>query len=207
VTAPDPATLAQTWDSVDQRRRRRLIGKTLLRSAITAVVLIAFYYVVPFDNVHDAGTLLFLTIGLVAVFAAVGWQVRAIIGADYPRLRLIEALSVLVPLLIIVFAATYVLVEKNSPASFSTTLNKTDSLYFTITVLSTVGFGDIVAKTDFARIIVSIQMILDLVLIGIIVRVLMTAAQAGVDQARFTRSQAGPPETSEPPPDAADPGG
>jgi hypothetical protein len=201
VTAPDPATVAQTWGSVDRRQRNKLIAKTLLRSLITAVVLFVAYFVVPFDNVHDAGTVVFLTIGLVLVFATVAWQVHAIIGADYPRLQLIESLSALVPLLIVVFAATYILIEKNTPTAFNTPLSRTDSLYFTITVLSTVGFGDIVAKSGFARMIVSVQMVLDLVLIGIIVRVLMTAAQAGVDQGRGVRAQAAsatsPPTTTD----------
>ena len=37
------------------------------------------------------------------------------------------------------------------------------------TVLSTVGFGDITPRTDPTRVMVSIQMLLDLVLIGVVV--------------------------------------
>ena len=36
------------------------------------------------------------------------------------------------------------------------------------------GFGDITPKTDVARILVSVQMLLDLVIIGVVVRLLIT---------------------------------
>ena len=64
------------------------------------------------------------------------------------------------------------------------TREHTRALYFAVTIFSTVGFGDITPKTDLARIIVSIQMLLDLVIIGAVVRLLLTAAQAGLARAR-----------------------
>jgi hypothetical protein len=36
-------------------------------------------------------------------------------------------------------------------------LTRTDALYFTVTVFSTVGFGDITAKTETARLVVTGQ--------------------------------------------------
>ena len=49
---------------------------------------------------------------------------------------------------------------------FTERLDHTRVLYFTITVFSTVGFGDITPRADLARIIVSIQMLLDLDILG-----------------------------------------
>jgi hypothetical protein len=60
-----------------------------------------------------------------------------------------------------VFAIVYVSMAHANPVSFSEQLSRTAGLYFTITVLSTVGFGDITARTDAARLIVSLQMLLD----------------------------------------------
>ena len=45
-------------------------------------------------------------------------------------------------------------------------------------MLSTVGFGDIAAKTDLARIVATVQMLLDLAIIAIIVRVFGFVARA-----------------------------
>ena len=45
-------------------------------------------------------------------------------------------------------------------------LSRTDALYFTVTVFSTVGFGDISPTSESARLVVSGQMILDLFILG-----------------------------------------
>ena len=66
---------------------------------------------------------------------------------------------------------------------FSEPLNHTGALYFAVTVFSTVGFGDITPKGDLARAVVSMQMILDLVVIGAVVKLLSTAATGGRDTA------------------------
>ena len=51
-------------------------------------------------------------------------------------------------------------------------------------MLSTVGFGDITAKTDVARIIVTIQMMLDLLVLGVVVRLIAEAARRRSSQIR-----------------------
>jgi voltage-gated potassium channel len=61
-------------------------------------------------------------------------------------------------------------------------LTRTDALYFTVTVFTTVGFGDIVATTQLARLVVTVQMILDLVVLGLGVRVFLGAVQRGRQQ-------------------------
>ena len=80
-------------------------------------------------------------------------------------------------LLVVVFASAYVAVTRSDPAAFSERLSRGDAVYFTITTLATVGYGDITPVSDVARLIASIQMLLDLVLIGALVRVLFGAAQ------------------------------
>ena len=58
-------------------------------------------------------------------------------------LRAIEALAAAIPLFLLVFAAAYVKLDSTQAQAFSEPLSRTDALYFTITVFSTVGFGDI----------------------------------------------------------------
>ena len=57
-----------------------------------------------------------------------------------------------------------------------------DALYFTVTVFATVGFGDIVATTQLARLVVTVQMILDLGVLGLGIRVFLGAVQRGRQQ-------------------------
>ena len=77
-----------------------------------------------------------------------------------------------------------------SPNHFSEPLDHTGALYLAITVFPTVGFGDITPESDLARIVVSIQMLLDLVVIGVVVRLLANAAKTGSRKAQA-------PDTSE----------
>jgi hypothetical protein len=58
-------------------------------------------------------------------------------------------------------------------------MTRTDALYFTVTVFATVGFGDITAKTEAARLVVTGQMIVDLVTIALVVKVIVDAAKRG----------------------------
>jgi hypothetical protein len=70
---------------------------------------------------------------------------------------------------------------RSNPATFGAPLDRSSALYFTVTVFSTVGFGDITPKTDPARLIVTVQMLTDLAVLAIVVRLIFGAA---------TRSQA-----------------
>ena len=63
------------------------------------------------------------------------------------------------PLFLLIFAAVYELLSGTDPHAFSETLSRTDSLYFVVTVFATVGFGDITAVSQSARVIVTVQMV------------------------------------------------
>ncbi len=65
----------------------------------------------------------------------------------------------------------------NVPDSFTDPLTRTDSLYFTVTVFATVGFGDIAPVTQAARVLVTVQMVGNLLLLGIALRVVVLAVQ------------------------------
>ncbi|MGZ4543272.1 MAG: potassium channel family protein [Mycobacteriaceae bacterium] len=157
--------------------RRRLLAASMLRVVGINVLLVVLLYLLPLKDLGRVGTLVFFVAGLAVFCVATGWQVRSIVAADYPRLRAIEGIGTALALLVVVFAAVYAAMSDASPASFSGVLTRSSSLYFTITTLSTTGFGDIVPTTDTARLVVSVQMLLDLTLLGTVVRVLAGAAR------------------------------
>ena len=81
-----------------------------------------------------------------------------------------------------------------NPANFNThPLTRTDMLYFAVTVFSTVGFGDITAASQFARLVVTGQMVLDLLVLGLLVRAFVGAVQLARQQAATAASPDGPP--------------
>jgi voltage-gated potassium channel Kch len=80
-------------------------------------------------------------------------------------------------LFLLLFASAYFVMARASPASFSHHLTRTDGLYFTVTTFSTVGYGDITATSQAARLVVTAQMILDLLALGLGIRVFIGAVQ------------------------------
>jgi voltage-gated potassium channel len=167
-------------DALPASARRRLMIKALLRPALTATGLFLLYYLLPLEDRLTGTTGASLLLGLVAFAALLAWQVRGILKADHPRLRAVEALAVSLPLFLVVFAAVYFTTGRNDPASFSEGLNRTDALYFAVTVFASVGFGDITPVAQGARVMVMIQMVADLVVVGIVARVILGAVQAGL---------------------------
>ena len=133
---------------------------------LIAAVLVVLYYVLPLDRPWDSDTAVRLLIGLVVLAGVVVWGVRIIAGSRYPGMRAAEALALALPFFLLLFASTYFVMERNSAASFTQPLTRTDALYFTVTVFSTVGFGDITAKSEAARVVLIVQMLADLVLLG-----------------------------------------
>jgi len=173
--------------------RRRLIAVALLRSLAVAVALVALYYLLPLDRITSVPLAVLLAIGLVVLLAVSALQVRSIIGATYPAVRAVGALATTVPVFLLLFGATYFLMAKTSPASFSDPLTRTDALYFTVTIFSTVGFGDITAVSESARLAVTAQMILDLLILGLGIRVFIGAVERGRQRAQPGSADPGSP--------------
>ena len=176
TTAPVPAL------SSAERRRRLAIG--LLRSLAITVVLLAVYYLLPLEGLSSLPIWLTLAAGMLALAAVAAYQVRAVIRARHPAVKAVEALATTAPLFLLLFAAAYFVMAGADPSNFNVeTLTRTDSLYFTVTIFATVGFGDISAASEAARILVTVQMILDLIVLGLGIRIFVSAVEVGRQKA------------------------
>jgi len=153
----------------------RKIVQGVLRALASSAVLVTIYYVLPLNDSSRWLAITMLVIGLVLFTGLVAVQVRLIAAAPYPRLRAVEALATSAPLFLLLFAAAYVVTAAITAASFSQPMTRTNALYFTVTVFATVGFGDITAKTEAARLLVTGQMVLDLIVLGVGARIVVGA--------------------------------
>jgi len=158
----------------------------LTRALSVAVLIVVIYYVVPLRVTVDLATLLRLVGGLAAVAALVAWQLRGIARSPYPALRAAETLAVVIPVFLLLFAATYTLMSQAQPDAFTKPISRTDAVYFAVTVFATVGFGDISPVSEGARVVVTIQMIADLLLLGFVLRAFLDAVGRGRSRQRQT---------------------
>ena len=156
-----------------------MIVRAVLRAVGSTAALVAIYYLLPLDHASTWVAVTILVIGLAVLIGLVAFQVRSIVTSPFPGLRGVEALATSIPLFLLLFASTYIVMDTISASNFSEPLTRTDALYFTVTVFSTVGFGDITAKTEAARLVVTGQMIADLVTIGLAVKVILGAVKVG----------------------------
>ena len=168
-------------ESLSPPQLRRYRALLLARSALVGALLFAAYYLFPLDQPENVG-LLFLIGGLALIGAAIAWQVHAILNSRFPRVRGLQTFISGIPLLLVVFAAVFYFTKLAEPSSFSEPMDKIGAMYFTVTVFSTVGFGDVSAETDVARFLVTIQMLFDLVIIGLAAKVVLGAVTAGLEK-------------------------
>ncbi len=167
------------------------MARTVAVITVAWAVLVGAYALLPVRGVGGAGTAVRLAGALLLFAGVVAWQARGIARADFPQLRAARALGVAIPLFLVLFSIVYLSLGNASPGEFSQHLDHTRALYFTVTVFATVGFGDITPRSDPARALVTVQMVLDLLVIGVLARLLFAAAREGL---------ASGGRTSDPPP-------
>jgi hypothetical protein len=158
------------------------LARSVLRQLCTVTALTVLYFVLPLDGGRAGSALAVLVVGLLGFGVLAAWQVRAVLGSPYPVVRAFEALAAAVPLYLLLFAAAYVLMSIDTPAAFSEDLDRIDALYFTMTVFATVGFGDIAPVTPTARAVVLGQMVANLVVLGLLLRVVAGAIRVNRDR-------------------------
>ena len=173
---------------IGEVERRELLSAGL-RAALSAGVLLAVYFLMPISIRHgghslirDVGTMTRLGVAIAVFISVLLFEIRGITRAKHPMLRAGVAMSVVIPLFLVFFAWTYLNMSASDAVDFGGHMSRMTALYFTVTIFSTVGFGDITPKTDLARLVTTVQMIADLIVIAVVVRLILGAASRSVDQ-------------------------
>jgi len=173
---------------------RGVVAWGLLRSLLSMAVLVALYFLGPLDGLQLVPFGLSLALAAALLVCIGAWEIRAITRSPHPTLRGIQALAVTVPLYLLLFAAAYYAMAAYEPASFNVEgVTRIDMLYFTVTTFSSVGFGDVFAASQDARILVTVQMVLNLLVLGAGIRVFVGVAR----RSRSSRTPS-PPIAAEP---------
>jgi voltage-gated potassium channel len=157
------------------RHRRRLVTIALARTAMSVAVLVAIYFAIPLTRVTEGTAALFLAAGLIGVAIVLFVQIRATIRSPHPGLRAVESLGISVPLILLLFSVVHYLLDRAAPGSYTEPMTRLDALYFSVTMFSTVGFGDIAPVSQVARVTTMLQMLANLIFLGTVARVLFGA--------------------------------
>jgi hypothetical protein len=168
--------LVATVARVTRDRMSPTAGTALLAVGVLAGILLmgVAYFRTPAAGLGVSD----VVVGILLVLAAVGLMVGIFVTAlrTVPRSRrpLLWSIALLLFLLtafVLLFAYTYLSLETTYPGSVPGIGSHLDALYFTVTMLATVGFGDIVPASEVARAVATVQMLLNLVLLGAVARI------------------------------------
>jgi hypothetical protein len=151
------------------------------------------YFVAPLDARLGEVTAVALVLAICALLVPLALRrARQVLASDQPLLVAAQSLFTTMTLLVVSFSAVYYMLAADSEGQMDGIETKIDALYFTVTVLATVGFGDITATGQGARLLVTFQMGINLVLVAIAVRVLSWALTQRQDRVRrVAREQSG----------------
>jgi hypothetical protein len=169
-----------------RRSRTAAVGIRVVRHTVTAVALLALYFLVPTPDTPERTVLTavaFLT-GLALLAAYVVALVRRARTATATEQAVkIESLVLLLYAVIVFFSLIYLRLAQ-TPGEMVGLSTRIDAMYFTMTTLATVGFGDISAIGQTARLVVTIQMVFDVAVLGVAAKLIGSAVAARPRAAR-----------------------
>jgi hypothetical protein len=137
-----------------------------LRTAGAITVVAGVYFVVPMPWTQaDTDRAALRAVACLAGLAIVTWllmrQVKRALGSDRLLAEQVAALLTIVTVVVIFFAATYYVMADQ----FTGIHTRLDALYFSVTTLGTLGYGDVVPVGQGAKVAVIVQVVFDLIIV------------------------------------------
>lgn len=148
-----------------RRESDRAAWWVVVRGLGTLALVLVAYYALPDDR--DSASFWVRTVVFGSCVLALAGLILYLITRE-SRGRIparAEGLLLTVVVSLVFFATVYYRLAQDS-GQFNGLATRTDSLYFTLTTLSTVGFGDINAEGQAARVAVMVNITFNLVFLG-----------------------------------------
>jgi len=162
----------------EEKRGFRRAARRVTEIAGVAIISLVIYFVIPLDgdfsNVIAGSMVVGAAVALVPLSIR---RARQVLTSDQPLLVAAQALCSVITLLIVSFASVYYVLAIDHDDQIAGIRTKIDALYFTVTIVSTVGFGDITATGQLARAIVAGHMIVNFALLAVAIRLMSWALQ------------------------------
>ncbi len=167
--------------------------KQILQNALTLGSALLLFYFVPIGNEdHPIWRWTVFVFGLgVLILLIVRQMGRQLTAGSDPGVRVRSLIALLYPV-VVLFALTYYIIQTTDPDQFVDLTTRTDALYYTVITLGTVGYGDVHAAGQLARVISMIQVAFDLVVIGALIAVATSRFQVVPHRTRIRPEKPAP---------------
>jgi voltage-gated potassium channel len=173
--------------------------RTILAAVVLVVLGTVGYYLLPVPGqMRESSWAIMFGCGVAGLGLLISLAIWRLLGAgEDVRVR---ALVLLLVLTVLFFSWCDDSVAR-LPGQFSDLHTKTDALYFTISTIATVGFGDVHASGQLARAAVTVQIVFNLVFLGAALAMISGFIR---ERARSRRRGSGHDDGASPVPDDRD---
>lgn len=158
-----------------------------LNRLVLPLAILAVFFLVPVDAKDAPIGVLAGALASVLGLGLVAWVTVTEVRRAEQRLQPVH-LAIALELALVSFASVYYLLAVSSPAEFTGLSTRVDALYLSMATVSTVGFGDVSATGQLARLLVTGQMAFNLAFVAALVGLL----QGRIRERRADRQGAGP---------------
>ncbi|MFC6014215.1 potassium channel family protein [Nocardia lasii] len=170
--------------------RGRRIPAHAMRNGAVALCALLFYYTVPVGWVFDLDTWPGQVVGIVGFFVSVAglawlvWvSVEHFLRSPTAMGERIDGVLLVLCVVCVVFALVYYRMQQLHPNQFTGLETRTDALYYTLVTLATIGYGDIHAIGQGARIATMVQIVFDLVVLGTLLAIITSSVTGRIQAA------------------------
>ena len=146
-----------------------------MRSGLAVATLLGVFAVAPLRGPYWWVGALMGLLALVATVPLTLRRLRSVLASDRPLVEAAQAIVLLFTTLVVGFAAVFYAMA-GTEGQFSGLETRVDAVYFTVTTLATVGYGDVTATGQAARVAVTCQMVFSITFISLAARVLIGTA-------------------------------
>lgn len=163
------------------------------RGTLSLVSVLAIYYAVPVGALPSGIGIVISVAALLGGVTLLGWltvrQVQRLARRTADEAVRLDSLVFLVVVVVPMFALGFFALNDADPDQFVSLDTKTDALYFALSTLATVGFGDVHATGQLARGLVTLQIAFNLVIVATAASLLTAQirARAAAGRARGDR--------------------
>jgi voltage-gated potassium channel len=141
------------------------------RTLATVVAITVVYYVLPLPaRMREVSWAILFCCGTTVLGIGIWFGIRRVLR-EGPEQRLTTLITLLC--VTVLFFSYVDTVVAEIPGQFAGLHTRTDALYFSVAMLSTVGFGDVHATGQLARGAVTLQIIFNLVFLGAAVAIIV----------------------------------